>query len=45
MAQISRVLDKHTDPNMAGPPGQFTQVENLDGTTSNVYIGGGRYFR
>jgi hypothetical protein len=41
MAQISRILDKHADPNMCGPDSALEQ----DLTTGQwTYRGGGKYF-
>ena len=40
LAQISRILDKHADPSMAGPPHEIT----TDDAGNPVYVGGSRYF-
>ena len=40
-AQIARVLDKHTDPSMYGPPDQL-EVDKKTGET--VFKAGGKYF-
>jgi hypothetical protein len=41
IAQISRILDKHTDPNMYGPD---TALEHDPATGQWSYRGGGKYF-
>ncbi len=41
MAQISRILDKHADPNMYGPD---TALEQDPATGQWEYRGGGKYF-
>lgn len=41
VAQISRILDKHADPNMYGPD---TALEQDPGTGQWTFRGGGKYF-
>ncbi len=40
LAQISRILDKHADPSMAGPPHEIT----TDDAGNPVFVAGSRYF-
>ena len=41
VAQISRILDKHADPNLAGPD---TALEQDPKTGEVIFRGGGKYF-
>lgn len=43
LAQISRVLDRHSDPTMQGPESALQEVRFDDGTTDRIFVPG-KYF-
>lgn len=43
LGQMSKVLDRHTDPTMQGPEDALTDVRREDGSTARVFIPG-KYF-